>query len=367
MKRIFLICLLIFCFASCTPQENMSPEGAQHSALEMRGVDLSFYDEINTLGGKYKYSGQDFSIFEILKSANVNWVRLRLWVNPQNEWCNLEHTIKIAKLIKQNNFKFLLDIHYSDTWADPSQQTIPSDWGAELAQKSTDGQKVTYLTQKISDYTKEVLNAFIAQGITPDMVQTGNEITNGMLWPYGTTTGGNCENLMAFLDAATKAVREKAPDAKIMLHLDRGGDNTTASWWYGVARNKNIDYDVIGLSYYPFFHGTDLGVVENNLKNLRTTFSKEVCIVETSYPWSCGWNDNTPNQVGEGNDLLDDCPATKEGQQKYLKKLCELVEAAGGTGVFYWGADSISVTGYQNTLENQAWFDFNNNWTGIAF
>ena len=200
-----------------------------------------------------------------------------------------------------------------------------------------------------------------------DMVQTGNEITNGMLWPYGTTTGGNCENLMAFLDAATKAVREKAPDAKIMLHLDRGGDNTTASWWYGVARNKNIDYDVIGLSYYPFFHGTDLGVVENNLKNLHTTFSKEVCIVETSYPWSYSWNDNTQNQVGEGNDLLDDCPATKEGQKKYLKKLCEAVQSAGGTGVFYWGADSISVTGYQNTLENQAWFDFNNNWTGIAF
>ena len=165
--------------------------------LDFRGVDISFYDQITTLGGTYKYQNKDFDFFDILKSANVNWVRLRLWVDPQDEWCNLEHTIKIAKKAKQNGFKFLLDFHYSDTWADPAQQTIPQSWGNLI--ESDESTTVTNLATKIKEYTESVLNEFIAQDVKPDMVQTGNEITNGMLWPYGTTEGGDCTNLMLFL------------------------------------------------------------------------------------------------------------------------------------------------------------------------
>lgn len=333
--------------------------------LDFRGVDISFYDQITTLGGTYKYQNKDFDFFDILKSANVNWVRLRLWVDPQDEWCNLEHTIKIAKKAKQNGFKFLLDFHYSDTWADPAQQTIPQSWQSLIESDKTT--TVTNLATKIKEYTESVLNEFIAQDVKPDMVQTGNEITNGMLWHYGTTNGGDCTNLMLFLSKATTAVREKLPEATIMLHLDRGGDNTTASWWFGEAKKFNIDYDIIGLSYYPFFHGTDLEIVKENLISLKNAFNKDVCIVETSYPWTNGYKDDTQNQIGEGADLISGYPATIEGQKGYLKKLSQTVKEAKGKGVFYWGADSICVSGYQNALENQAWFDFDNNWTGIKF
>lgn len=355
MKKLFVILITGFVLLSCkTSSSSINPAGR----LEMRGMDISWYDQINSLGGKYFLNGKETSLFTILKKAGVNWIRLRLWVNPENHWCNLEHTLKTAKLIKKEGFNFLLDIHYSDTWADPSNQKIPSDW-----------QSLSYenLCKKVENYTEDVLSQFNKENCSPDMIQTGNEITNGMLWPFGKNDGGDCTKLMELLKIAGTSCRKICPSAKIMIHLDRGGDNTTASWWFSEAQKADLDYDVIGLSYYPFFHGTDLSIVGKNISSLKTEFKKEVCIAETSYPWTFGWKDSTQNQVGTGAQLLSDCPATIDGQKKYFSKLNETILSAGGTGLFYWEGDAVCTEGFENPLENQAWFDFDGNWTGITF
>ena len=328
------------------------------SSLEMRGADISFYDEINEKGGSYKIKGKEVQLFDVLKQADVNWIRLRLWVNPEKNYCNLEHTLKIAKSAKQAGFKLLLDFHYSDSWADPSQQTVPSKWS---------GLTLSQLESKVSEYTKDVLDNFMWNECLPDMVQVGNEITNGMLWPYGSVNGGNTSSLMTLVSSGCNTVRDISKDIKIMLHLDSGADLEKCEWWFDEAEKYGIDFDVIGLSYYPFFHGTDLDKVSENIPALKKRFSKEVVIAETSYPWTFSWNDNTQNQVGEGAELIKDCPATVSGQKKYLKKMEKLVIQSGGKGLFWWEPDSISTEGFENALENQCWFDFDGNWNGTGF
>lgn len=325
---------------------------------DFRGADISWFSEIESKGGKYKISGKEESLFSVLEKAGVNWIRLRLWVNPDKEWCNLENTVKIAKRVKQAGFKLLLDIHYSDSWADPAYQTVPAKW-----------KNLTFnqLEKEINLYTKNVLDSFQWESCIPDMVQIGNEITNGFVWPYGEIKNGNTKKLMTLLSACSSAVREAAPEAKILVHLDRGGDNQTAVWWFSEAEKYTLDYDVIGLSYYSFFHGTELSVVGKNVQNLNKKFKKEVVIVETSYPWTFGWKDNTHNQVGEGSALVQGFNASPEGQNKYLNTLYEVVKANGGTGVFYWEPDAICAEGFENPLENQSWFDFDGNWNGTGF
>lgn len=355
-----IICCFLWTILICSCGNSLSRN--EEDNLEFKGADISWFDQIESLGGKYYAGGKEASIFDILKMGNVNWIRLRLWVNPElvkgENWCNLDRTVEMAKRIKDEGFKFLLDFHYSDSWVDPSQQKIPEAWS-----------KLSYqeLVSKIGSYTEECLLKFKENGCRPDMIQTGNEITNGMLWPYGTTEGGDCTKLMELLKSAGSACKKICPEARIMLHLDAGTKNELCSWWFGEAVKANVNFDVIGLSYYAFFHGTDLSVLGKNIESLKEKFKKQVCVVETSYPWTFGWKDSCHNQIGEGAEILSDCPATVEGQKKYLKKLVKTVYSAGGSGIFYWEPDAVCVTGFDNPLENQSWFDFDNNWTGIGF
>lgn len=330
-------------------------------ALEYKGADVSYLTKLEDAGVKFYAGGKEAEVLDVMKMAGVNWIRLRLWASPQesDSYAQLSSVIKASSCAKQKGFKVLLDIHYSDTWADPSHQKIPSSWG--------NFSSVDDLCQTVNDYTISVIEAFKSAGVEPDMVQAGNEITNGLLWPFGTTTSGDCKNLFKLLNTATQILRQGFPASKIMLHLDSGGKPELSNWWFSQAAKYGVSYDVIGLSYYPFFQGPDMKVLEKNISGLKKRFKKEVVVAETQYPWTFGWADDVHNMIGEGAALCAGIPTTPEGQQQYLKKLCAAVEKAGGSGVFYWEPAAVADKNFGSDLENLTWFDFDHNWLGTSF
>lgn len=223
------------------------------------------------------------------------------------------------------------------------------------------------MCQKVSDYTKKIVSAFADANCTPDVIQTGNEISSGILFPYGKIKNGNTDNLFAILKAASDAIRTFSPNSRIMLHIDRGGDIEKSEWWFREAKNHQADFDIIGLSYYSFWHGTDLKVVGENIANLKKKFNKDVCIVETSYMWTTGWKDDKQNIVGDNAPTISDFPVSPKGQKSSLKALCKIVFENGGLGVFWWEPEAIASGNFKSDIENLAWFDFSGKWNGVGF
>lgn len=392
MKKILTTAILFFAVAVCSFAEKGKNSA---SSIFMNGFDASMVSQVEENGGIYRdFNGNEEDVFKILKNAGINWIRLRLWVNPEKSLPGnntLERTVKTAKRIKENGLNFLLDIHYSDIWADPAQQKRPSAWDSVT--------KISELSEKVSDYTLEVLTAL--KDFPPDMVQIGNEINPGMLVTFSTASkiedyskpscsswksSETISNLEKVLKSASGAVRAFNPDIKIMIHLSsQEGDDL--SWWF--KRFKSVDFDVIGLSYYPFYkHGT-LESLAGNIKKLKKDFSKEVVVVESSFAWTDDWGDNTNNLFGndskvqaaynlkshlsefetdlypqKGNDgktyNVPGINATEDNQKAVISLIRKTVKNAGGTGFFYWGGDWIPASGIENNWENQALFDFKN-------
>ena len=255
-----------------TRNENVKPEG------KTLGADISFLPQLEAKGIKFSDKGVEKDAIEILKDHGFNYIRLRLFVNPSNDsgyspksgFCDLEHTLAMAKRIKKAGMKFLLDFHYSDTWADPGKQYKPASW------RNLD---FPSLTNKIYEYTKHVLAALKAQGTTPDMVQTGNEINHGILWPDGNIQ--HPDSLAALLRAAIAAVRDVDPKTVVMLHIALGGQNAESEFFLDNMINRRVNFDVIGESYYPKWHGT-LQDLQNNLSILKTKYNKPVIVAEYS-------------------------------------------------------------------------------------
>ncbi len=327
----------------------------------IRGVDISFTPQIEDLGGKYTMNGVAKDALDIFKENGVNYIRLRLWHTPANGYCGLKETLDYAKRIKEKGLKFLLDFHYSDSWADPGKQTKPAAW----TNLSFD-----VLKDSVYSYTKEVIAALLNQNTIPDMVQVGNEITGGMLWPDGKLYNAGDQTVQLgkfaeFVKAGINGVRDAADTTpvKIMIHIDRGGDNSGAVYFYNRLISQNVEFDVIGLSYYPWWHGT-LSQLTTNLNDLATRFGKEIVVAETAYPWTTQYeNDGMGNIVGSGTTLLQGYPATVKGQKDYLFNLIKLINQTPngkGTGFFYWEPAYISVPPIGSPWENLTVFDFNN-------
>ncbi len=249
------------------------------------GADISFVPQEEARGKKYSENGVEKDVLGILKSNNFNWIRLRLFVDPTAEkgyskdgFCGLEKTLEMAKRIKASGMKFLLDFHYSDTWADPGKQFIPASW-----QKNSG----SGLEGQVYKYTSEVVKRFIDEGVRPDMVQVGNEINNGMIWPQGKLPEGKektdktkeMESFCVLLRCASAAVREVDPDIAIMVHIACGGQNEESVAFYDKIISRDVKFDVIGQSYYPKYHGT-LQELEFNLNDLAKRYGKPVCVVE---------------------------------------------------------------------------------------
>ncbi len=265
---------------------------------KMLGADISFLPELEDKGIKFRVDGVEGDAIEILRDHGFNYVRLRIFNNPETEkgyspgkgFCDLEHTKAMAKRVKDAGMKLLLDFHYSDYWADPQQQYKPSQW---------EGLSFEQLKEALKEYTKSVLLELKDQGTLPDMVQIGNEINHGMVWPNGHI--GNPDNLADLIKSGVEGVKEVDPDIIIMLHVALGGQNDESVFWFNNMFGRGVDCDVIGLSYYPRWHCT-LTDLRNNMIDLIQRYDKDIILVEYSHV-KREVNDitfNLPNGRGKG-------------------------------------------------------------------
>lgn len=338
----------------------------------IKGADISTLYEIEVHGGKYYQDGVEKDLLEILKDNGFNWIRLRLWVDPDNKGggnCDLERTLAIAKRAKDKGFKFLLDFHYSDWWADPGKQEIPEAW---------ENLSFEELKLAVYEYTKDVITILKNEGALPDMVQIGNEIRSGILWPYGKTWAaageevGGFEGLATLLNSGIQGVKDslsKDEEVLIMLHTDQGGDNGAARWLFDGIIGQGVEFDIIGLSYYPYWHGT-IDDLKYNMKDITQRYDKDVIIAEFAYAWTLENGDNHLNIFGEEQARIAGFPASVEGQKQAINAVMEAVNQVPngrGVGVFYWEPAWIPVegvgwkTGEGNAWDNQTLFDFGGN------
>ena len=273
MKKLFPIFLLLIACAKNTAQNTVTD-----NTQKILGADISYLPELESAGMKFTDKGIQKDAILILKDHGINYIRLRIFNNPAADsgyspgkgFCDLEHTKQMALRIKAAGMKFLLDFHYSDTWADPGKQNKPAAWvNLNFAQ----------LSQTVHDYTVQVLTALQQQNTLPDMVQVGNEINHGMLWADGNSA--NIDNLAALVNAGIKGVRDIDPKIKVMLHIACGGQNAESIWFLNSMLQRNVVFDVIGQSYYPQWHGT-IADLQNNLTDLSKKYKQDIIVVEYS-------------------------------------------------------------------------------------
>ncbi len=265
-------------FVMMTPAESQLPPTTK-PITRMIGADISWLPEMEDQGRKFLDNGVEKDGILLLRDYGFNTVRLRIFVNPLNEkgyspgkgYCGLPYTLAMAKRIKDAGMELLLDFHYSDYWADPQQQNKPQSW----ADKDMDA-----LKDSLSAYTVRVLQALKEQGTMPDMVQVGNEINHGMLWPEGHIS--NPDNLAALLRAGVAAVESVDPAIPIMMHIALGGQHDESVFWLDNMIARGVRFDMIGLSYYPRWHGT-LDDLKANLLALADRYHKPLNVVE--YSW----------------------------------------------------------------------------------
>ena len=333
----------------------LQPAPSPNLRLPWRGIDASFLPQLEWLGIGF-YSGQEqVDVVRLAAAAGINLMRLRVWVNPADGFCDTSHTLAMASRAHAAGMKLLIDLHLSDSWADPGQQTKPAAWA---------GLSSGALAQRVSDYASGVMAALVAQGTPPAFVQVGNEVTDGLLWPTGRISISGWGAFASLIKAGILGVQSAFPaigQPQILLHIDRGGDNGAARWFYDNALNSGIPFELIGLSYYPWWHGP-LDTMAANLNDLATRYQRPVWLVETSYPWTLAWNDNQNNFVGANSQLLPGFPASSAGQSAYLQRLVELlarVPGGQGQGLCYWAPENIAVPGiFASACENLALFDF---------
>ncbi|MDQ3814644.1 MAG: arabinogalactan endo-1,4-beta-galactosidase, partial [Armatimonadota bacterium] len=299
----------------------------------LTGGDISLLTKIEQAGGVYRDDGQPRDLLDIFKARGCNLMRLRLWVQPsgqKDQVCDLAYTLALAQRIKRAGFKLLLDFHYSDTWADPAHQTKPAAW-RDLPFDA--------LRQQVYDYSRDTIAAFKAADALPDMVQVGNEVQGGMLWPDGKSHGsdGAFERFATLVKAGIEGVQAGAGGVPvpIVMHTERGGDPGGTQWFVENLIQHGVAFDVIGLSYYPVWHGP-LSKLQANLKSAATRFHKPIIVVEAGYPWKGGnLNDKKAPMA---------YPATPDGQRQFLTDVIEAVRQTPeglGRGVLWWAPEWI--------------------------
>lgn len=330
----------------------------------LKGADISFVDEIETEGGAFYDNGLKRDVLDILKDSGVNSARLRLWNNPDFDYCNPAKTMMMAKRIKDKGLHFLLDFHYSDYWADPGKQYMPKAW-----------QSLNFveLVQAVEDFTSEILLQLKEQGTLPDMVQVGNEITNGMIWEQGRVGGEwntkeQWQKLASLIEAGIRGVRAVAADLPIMIHIDRGADNEGSRYFYDRLDQHHIEFDIIGLSYYSWWHGA-LEAFTHNMNDLAERYEKDIVVVEVAYPWTMTPPDNQSLIFNTEEWVYSGYPATPEGQTAWLLNLMKLIKEVPndrGIGFYYWEPCWIPSkltwsVGHENNWSNLTLFDYQGN------
>jgi len=323
------------------------------------GHDLSFAIQETVVGNTFTDRGRTALPEQILVDHGANFVRLRLWVAPPPGYSNLASVLQMAQRVHAAGMQILLDFHYSDFWADPSHQDTPAAWL---------GQDLPTLAQTVRTYTRDVLTALHAQGTPADMIQIGNEIRNGMLWPVGFAdafSGDGWDNLGVLLRAgAAGAADAPGRTPRIVIHFDQGGDNAFSRVFFDRVVASGVPFDVIGLSYYPFFHGT-VTQLRTNINDLATRYDKDIMIVETQYGWTLQNGDSLGNFLWQDVQLMPGYPASPGGQIGFVSDLVSALAAVPGghgAGVFYWQPEWIPGVGWTpgagTPNDNLTMFDF---------
>lgn len=332
--------------------------GSGRTTLSMRGADISSLKKSEDRGGVYAYAdGRIANALEILRAHGMNYARIRVWVNSPDGYHGKGQLLEMAKRLKENDIRLLVDFHYSDTWADPGKQPKPAAW---------DALDFEGLKKALYDHTFDVCSSLHAQGTPPDIVQVGNEINHGMLWPDGSNEK-SWKHLAALLKEGYRAVKDCSPDTMVMLHIAEGGDNRQSRWWFDNILEQGVPFELIGISYYPYWHGTLLDL-QHNLNDIAVRYAKDIVVVETAYPFTAESKDDTENVII--SQMTPGYPFTPEGQAKMLRAVMDVVRAVPngrGLGVFCWDATWTAVAGngwdpmdptLGNNWENQALFDF---------
>ncbi len=327
------------------------------------GSDISFTHQLLAAGAEYRVDDQPVNLFAALAGHGQEIVRLRLWHTPAEPWHGLSETILMAQEAKAAGLDLMLDLHYSDSWADPGQQTKPAAWV---------GLPFAALVDSVYAYTNSVVLAFRDARVVPEYIQIGNEVSPGMLWDDGRVgwqgsewdTPAQWDNFAALLSAGIAGARDSLSvqeQPAVIIHRAEGGDNAGCQWFYDNLISRGVSFDIIGLSYYPWWHGT-IWDLRDNLADLATRYGKELMVVETAYPWTLDWYDDTGNFVGEESQLHENYPATPDGQFEFLRDVVVVVEGVPGglgTGVIYWEPGYLAVDGGPGSpYENLTLFDF---------
>ncbi len=350
----------------------------------IKGMDVSSLKELEELGAKYYMDGQKKGLLEILKAYGVNSIRLRLWNDPYSEsgvpygagTSDLNTTVELARRVLDMGFGFLLDIHYSDFWADPGKQRIPKAWR---------GMSVEELEAAVYDFTRSTLLTMRSEHVFPTMIQVGNELSNGLLWPYGKVP--NYDNIARFINAGIRAVRSVDQEIPIMLHLDNGGNNALYREWFDEFMKRGEDFQIIGLSYYPFWHGT-LQQLEDNMRDISGRYGKELIVAEVSmghtledYKDYEKLSDEQRKGMAAKPELAAkiEYPMTHQGQCDFIQDfLTRIAGIKGCRGFYYWEPGWLPVPGSGwaneealayieekgpggNEWANQALFDYDGN------
>ena len=352
--------------------------------LEIKGADISTLIEEESCGAVYFDNGKKDDLLNILKRYGINSARIRLFNDPYSEsgepygagTNDLEKTLALAKRAKMAGMSILLDLHYSDFWADPGKQNVPKAWR---------GLKPGELADKIYDYTAFVLKELEKNGTVPEMVQVGNEITNGLLWPTGKKP--EYDNIALYVGSGIRAVNDFAPGARTMIHLDNGGNNPMYIDWFDNYIKRGPDFDIIGFSYYPFWHG-NLADLEYNIRDMAKRYHKDLVVAEVSMGFSMEdyrSYEGKPIEELKGyatkQELVEklEYPMTPKGQSDFMNDfMTRISDIEGCLGFYYWEPGWIPVPGCGwateaalkytgekgpggNEWANQALFDYDGN------
>ena len=320
----------------------------------IKGMDLSTLLEVEACGGRFSDGGVPGGAMEILRGYGMNLVRLRLWNDPYAEdgtpygagTNDLKRTMLLARRAKLLGVDWMLDFHYSDFWTDPGKQTLPKAWR---------GMDADALESAVYDYTLSVLRELKESGLLPAMVAVGNEITNGLLWPLGRVP--DYGSIARFVSAGIRAVRAVDPGIEVLVHLDNGGNNALYREWFdSYFANGGADFDCIGLSYYPFWHGGMDGLREN-MNDIARRYGRDLIVVETSMGFTLedyaeyeALPANARKGMAARAELAAriDYPMTPEGQCAFLRDLAEVIRQVPegrGRGFVYWEPAWLPVPG----------------------
>lgn len=368
-----VVVLSLFLLISCNGKSDKiitddTPRPPYSWETFIMGVDLSYVNELQDYGAAYSDSGKVTDPFLVLKNHGANTVRVRLWHNPQwlaaitggKLYSDLPDVAKTIQRAKALGMAVSLDIHYSDTWADAGRQETPAAW---------EGLSIDLLRDSVYEYTLHVLNYLKSKGLTPEMIQLGNETNSGMLFPSGEVKNDNWQPFGELLNSGIKAIRDFSSSSdikpRIILHV---AQFQNAAWWVDglMKKGKVTDFDILGISHYSKWSTMNrMDLITITIKNIRSACGKQVIIAESAYPWTGEDADSYANIFGEA-DSVTGYPLTKEGQYRYMKDLTQAIISGGGKGMIYWEPAWISTSmpdkwGTGSSWDNCTLFDWNGN------